>query len=77
MAIAGEAKRFYESNLRAQLEASHRGEFVAVEPKSRAYFVGPTFIDAALAAKQAHPEDKSFVIRIGYDAAVHIGAATK
>lgn len=77
MSIAGEAKRFYESDLRAQLEASHRGEFVAVEPKSRAYFVGATFIDAALAAKQAHPEDKSFVIRIGYDAAVHIGAATK
>ena len=48
-----------------------------IEPESRDAFVANTFIDAAMQAKSAHPDKKSFVIRIGYDAAVHIGAATK
>ena len=74
MSIADEAKNLYESQLRAGLEADHRDEFVAIEPFSKSFFLGDTFIDAALAAKKAHPERKSFVIRVGHDAAFHIGA---
>jgi len=75
MSIAQQAKPFYESQLKAQLEHEHRGQFVAIEPVSASCYVAPTFIDAALAAKAAHPERKSFVIRIGRDAAFHMGAA--
>ena len=74
MSIAEKAKEVYESELKPQLEAEHRDEFVAIEPVSKSYFLGDTFIDAALAAKQAHPDRKSFVLRIGHDAAFHIGA---
>lgn len=76
MSIAANAKDVYEKDLRAKLEQDHRGEFVAIEPISRAYYLAESFLDAALAAKNAHPERKSFVIRIGYEAAFHIGAGS-
>jgi hypothetical protein len=72
--IAEQAKDIYEREFKVRLEADHRDEFVAIEPVSKAIFLGDTFIDAALAAKQAHPDRKSFVIRIGHEAAFHIGA---
>lgn len=76
MSIAEKAREVYELELKDQLEAIHRDKFVAIEPTSRAYFLGETFIAAALAAKEAFPGRKSFVMRIGHDAAFHIGAAT-
>jgi hypothetical protein len=76
MSIADQARAIYESDLKDRLEADHRDEFVAIEPVSKAFFLAPTFIDAALAAKQAHPQRTSFVIRIGHEAAFHLGAST-
>ncbi len=75
MSIAEKAKKVYESELKARLEAEHPDEFVAIEPVSKSFFLGDTFVDAAIAAKEAHPDRPSFVIRIGHDAAFHIGAA--
>ena len=75
MSIAKDAKRVYET-LRNQLEAGHLDQFVAIEPESQSHFLGHTFIEAAMAAKDAFPERKSFVLRIGHDAAFHIGAST-
>lgn len=72
MSIAEQAKRIYESRLQPELEAKHRGEFVAIEPISESYFLAPQFIDAAMAAKNAYPDRKSFVLRIGHEAAFHI-----
>ena len=72
--IAKKAKEVYEEDLRERLEARHRDEFVAIEPASRSYFLGNTFIAAALAAREAFPGRKSFVIRIGHEAAFHLGA---
>jgi len=73
MNVAEQAKQIYESQLQSQLEAMHRDRFVAIEPVSQSYFLGDQFIDAALAAKRAYPDRKSFVIRIGHDAAFHLG----
>ena len=73
MSIAEQAKRIYKSLLQAELEATHRDQFVAIEPVSESFFLGAQFIDAAMAAKDAYPDRKSFVIRIGHDAAFHIG----
>lgn len=74
MSIAENAKSLYELEYKELLEADHHGEFIAIEPESRSYFLADTFIDAALAAKNAHPDRRSFVMRIGHDAAFHIGA---
>ena len=75
MSIAEKAKGFYENKLKARLESEHCDEFIAIEPESKSFFLADTFIDAALAAKKAHPNRKSFVIRIGHDAPFHIGAS--
>ena len=77
MTVAEQAKAVYEADYRKRFEIEHHGDFVAIEPESRDAFVKPTFIEAAMAAKESHPAKKSFVIRVGYEAAVHIGAATK
>lgn len=77
MSVAKQAKAVYDVDFRERCEADHFGEFVAIEPESRESFVAVTFIDAAMAAKAAYPSRKSFVIRIGHEAAVHIGAATR
>ena len=76
MSIAEEAKHVYEVDLKESLETDHRDEFVAIEPKSRSHFLGKTFMEAAMAAKNAFPNRKSFVLRIGHEAAFHIGASS-
>ena len=76
MSLSKSAKVFYESELKEQMEATRFGDFIAIEPESKQFFVASRFVDAALAAKNAIPEKMSFVIRIGHDAAVHIGAAS-
>ena len=76
MSVSDQAKAFYESDLRAEMEANRFGDFIAIEPQTKQCFVATTFVEAALAAKQAVPDEMSFVIRIGHDAAVHIGAAS-
>ncbi len=76
MSIAEAAKDVYEHDLKELLEKTHRDEFVAIEPTSRSHFLGQTFIAAALAAKAAYPSRMSFVLRIGHEAAFHIGGAS-
>ncbi len=76
MSVAKAAKQVYEEDLRSRLEQEHKDDFVAIEPSSRSYFVGKTFLEVALAAKEAYPERKSFVIRVGHEAAFHIGGFT-
>lgn len=76
MSIADAAKRIYELELKLTLEAQHRDEYVAIEPKSKAHFLGKTFWEAAMSAKSAFPDRRSFVLRIGHEAAFHLGAST-
>ena len=74
VSVAQEAKEVYEQDLRECLEAGHPNAYVAIEPVSRGFFLGDTFIAAALAAREAYPDRRSFVIRIGHEAAFHLGA---
>jgi hypothetical protein len=75
MTIAEDAKQIYESDLKHHMEPNQLGKFLAIEPNSKAYFLGTTFVEAALAAKRAYPERTSFVLRIGHEAAFHLGAS--
>ena len=76
MSIADDAKEVYQT-LKERLEVDHLDDFVAIEPKSKSHFIGKTFIEAAMAAKEAFPDQKSFVLRIGREAAFHLGASSK
>jgi len=76
MTNVDDAKSIYETELRDVLERDCRGQSVAIISASRRHFVRPTFLKAALAARQAEPAQIPFVIRIGYEAAFRIGAVS-
>jgi len=74
--VAERAKLIYSGRLQRDLEAQHRGQFVAIEPDSGEYYLADSFGQAVAAARSAYPDRISFVIRIGHAAAIHIGRMT-
>jgi hypothetical protein len=73
--IARQAEWLYEHRLKALLEPTHTGEFVAIEPTSGTYFVGATLREAIGAARSAYPSRLAYAMRIGHRTAVHLGTA--
>ena len=74
--VAQRAKKIYADCLQLRLLEEHPNEYVAIEPDSGDSFVADSFGQAVRDARTAHPDRISFVIRIGHEAAIHIGAAT-
>ena len=71
--VARRAKQLYEEKLRTRLEATHRNDFVAIEPDSGDYFFGKTLSEAIQASRAAHPDRLAFALRVGHSTAVNIG----
>jgi hypothetical protein len=71
---ADDAKAIYLTELKETLERDCKGQYVAIVSPTRGHYIRPTFLEAAMAVREAEPEYVPFVIRIGYDAALHIGA---
>ena len=67
------AERLYEERLKAKLEPAHLHEFVAIEPESGDYFLGPTLSEASAACRAVHPDRRAHIMRVGHKAAVHMG----
>jgi len=74
--VAERAKKIYADRLQTQLEAEHPDRYVAIEPDSGDFFLADSFGEAVRAARDAHPNRISFVIRIGHEPTVHLGGAT-
>lgn len=64
-----DAKRFYEDHYRAELEATHHGQFAAVDLKRRTVLVAPRKIEVMQKAMASDPESFVFLIQIGYPTA--------
>jgi hypothetical protein len=75
--VAERAKSIYGQRLQADLEADHPDAYVAIEPESGEHFLADTFGRAVAAARSAHPNRISFVIRVGHPAALHLGGLTE
>ena len=71
--VIDRAKQIYASRLKQVLEVEHENRFVAIEPESGEYFIGDTFDAAVKGARSKFPFRLSHTIRIGHDAAFHIG----
>lgn len=71
-----DAKSIYHAELKESLERDFLGQYVAIVSPTRHHYIRPTFLEAALAAREAEPDFIPFVIRIGHEAAFHIGAAS-
>jgi hypothetical protein len=71
--LAQRGEEIYRSRLRTQLESTHRGQFVSIEPESGDYFLGRTLDEAIAAARRIYPERLTYTCRIGFSSAVEIG----
>jgi hypothetical protein len=72
-AVAVNARRIYESQLREELEQKHPARYACIEPVSGSYFLGDTFDQAVNAAIDAFPKQLTHTLRIGHRAALHLG----
>jgi hypothetical protein len=70
--VIDRAKRIYALH-RERWEADRPNQFVAIEPESGDYFFGDTFDAAVRAARTKHSARVSHTLRVGQDAAFHIG----
>jgi hypothetical protein len=71
--LAERSTAFYNRKLKPLLEPAEKGKYVAIEPNSEQYFIGPDGTKALLEARRAMPGKLFFLIRIGYEAAHSIG----
>ena len=71
--VIARAKQIYADRLQKDLEANHGNRFVAIEPESGEYFLGDTFDQAVRSVRVKFPTRLSHTIRIGHEAAFHIG----
>src|SRR5436309_6949612 len=75
--IIDRAKRLYADRLQSDLERDHTNRFVAIEPESGEFFLGDTLDEAVQSAVKKYPSRRSFTIRIGHHAALHLGGMTQ
>ena len=69
-----EVRRVYNDRLKGDLESSHSGRVVAINPESGEYYLGDDLSEALDAALAAVPDGKFGVLRIGGGAVVRVGA---
>ena len=67
------AKRLYEEKLKAILEPTHRGEFLAIEPVSGEYVLDDTLSGICRSSRNSFPNRMTYIMRIGFASAVEIG----
>jgi hypothetical protein len=70
---AEQARILYATVLQQQLERDSLGDYVSIEPVSGRYFVAETFDAAVNAALDAFPDRLTHTMRIGHEAALHLG----
>jgi len=68
--LALKARKIYNEQLKQALEASCRGQFVAIDADSGEYFLGSTPLDAIKNGKLKYPEKAFHVMKVGYKAAI-------
>ena len=71
--LSESGQRLYDESLRQLLEPEHSGEFVAIEPRTKHYFVGETGLAALRGGRRELPGRLFYLLRIGSDAAYRVG----
>lgn len=68
--IAEQAKAIYEAKIRAQVEAEHFGDFLALDVDSGDWEVDKNLLDASNRLRARRPQTRTFFLRVGHAAAV-------
>lgn len=74
--FADTARRIYDQTLRTELEASHNGELISLEPESGDYVLGRDFREVDLATQQKFGRKPTYIFRIGGGGAVKLAGAS-
>ena len=65
----------YERNIRRQVEATHRGEVVAIDVDSASYVIDGNALAASERLLAQHPEADVWCVRVGHRALRHFGGS--
>ena len=65
--FSNRAHTVYEK-IRQEVEATHQGKFLAIEPDSGEYFLGDNELGAIKHGKAKHPDKLFYLFRVGYRA---------
>ena len=71
--IAQRAKALYEQGIRAKVEPTYVGQFLALDIESGDYEIDRIDINAINRNRAKHPDAVIYLFRIGYEAAYSIG----
>ena len=71
--IADKGDRIYQEQLKDLLEKDHKGEFVAIEVESGAYFLGKTPEEALEKARKEFLNRIFHLIRVGHAGVYKVG----
>ena len=72
--IARLGDEIYERDVRAQVEADHHGEVVAIDVESGHWAIGDSVIAATDRLRAQHPDAADvWLLRVGYRALHHFG----
>lgn len=71
------AEDLYQQRLRPQVEAEHRGRYIAIDVETGEYEVGDDYHAAAHTILERKPDAAIGVLRIGYPAVGRIGGRVR
>lgn len=71
--IAAKGREFYESQIRANIEADHHGRIIVIDVESGDYEIDDDHLEAANRLKLRSPHAPLFAIKIGFPALARIG----
>lgn len=71
--IASRGEELYQRNIRAKVEAAHKGRFLAVDIETGDYAIADEDLEATDRLLLKHPNALVYGLRIGFPAAYQIG----
>ncbi len=74
--IIRRGRRLYESKLRAQMEATHAGEYLVLNVDTGEYEVDRDDVAASRRARLRFPSAPLFTMRVGHATAFRLGGRT-
>lgn len=74
--VAARGDEIYEKQIRAQVEAEHDGEVVAIDVKSGSFAIAETALAASERLMAEHPAAEIWCVRVGHRALHHVGSGS-
>jgi hypothetical protein len=71
--IVRRGEEIYQRDLRAQVEAGHRGEFLVLDIETGSYEIDRDEVAAVDRAMAKNPDGARYILRVGYPAAHRLG----